>query len=170
MWSQWECENSLGWKIPESSRSLDKRNIKGERRFRWRSNWSVLLWARDQSIWIMFDLYLKENYHHHNYTHILYSILKITNYFVKPQKKRFIYFFTKNIIWKSKNIALCMAGASPKETKTRQHHPGKLQTNRVYGCIFIISQTRASTEALERTQDYSASKKMNVATKECKCF
>lgn len=55
---------------------------------------------------------------------------------------------------------MCDRGKS-KRNKNRQHHPGKLQTNRVYGCKFTVSQTRVFTEASEKnTEDYNSSKKL----------
>lgn len=50
-------------------------------------------------------------------------------------------FFLQNVIWKSTNIAKCVAGDSPKETSDNAI-PGKLHTNRVYGCKFILSEER----------------------------
>lgn len=63
---------------------------------------------------------------------------------------------------------MCDRGKS-KRNKNRQHHPGKLQTNRVYGCKFTVSQTRIFTEASEKKSQKIIIhlKKINAATK---CF
>lgn len=50
---------------------------------------------------------------------------------------------------------MCDRGKSNRN-QNRQHHPGKLQTNTVYGRKFTVSQTRVFTEASEKnTEDYN---------------
>lgn len=139
MWEQLRMQHSLElevfvWK--------DFKREKKKKRLSWRSDWPAFLWARHRFIYIMFDLYLKENYQY-NCT-LLYPVLKIAKVFFFLQRKAYVLFTEHNL--KIYEYGQMCFGRQSKRNNNRQHHPTKI-THRVYGCKFILSQRRVFTEA-----------------------